>query len=233
MALQTDIERALVYHNHERRLSKANGFQELARTHVFEPGDNALPAQDVEARRDSLTVSFKFLYVTGGNGCLFEWGALNIGCGVWVTDDGRMGIGGGQRGVAVPTDTPLEHTSRQSVRGVVRQRAEPWRVTAAWRPGTGETRLWLDGQLVVAGHASKGTFDTSPTEPYDNSRWAGTGPGSYFVLAVNYPRVVPLAWASAPVDIEPASDLSVYLKQQPQHFGSWPLDPIVGGPSLP
>lgn len=184
--------------------SVGNGAYTTGGTAVVTP---AMPVPSIDTGavfpvRSGLITFTTAIRITGAAplGMVFEFGSSTRGCGLAVAGALMAGTGGGNTTEAATAI--FDYLSTMPV-GLELE------LVLALRPGTGEVRLWGNGQELARAAASSGSF---------GGDWADTEAGSFAqVAAGTVPAGISIA-NQDPVDFDVIQPLSVYVGQVPRQF---------------
>jgi hypothetical protein len=213
---------ARAYYRRRRRKSHVDPSSRLFRVATIASGttpiDTATLFGDSVQHEVAFALSIRAAS-SSATGTLFQFGDEELNVNVWVQTNGRLGFVAGRHKQSIPVGTQLwtRNQTRAPLNLKIGKRHD---IVMAIRPGTGEVRLWRDGQMLFNQRASGNSFG-APVPP----RWAESvnGEGSYFAAPAH------VAWGAlfsgAPnADLEALSPLSVYHDQRPRHFNTGPKD---------
>lgn len=195
-------DQARRYHARERRLSRRTVVSELFRTHTFAEAGNPIDTGLFFPSRDeNVTIQLR-MEITGPapSGVLFELGSSTTGIGIVCNGNiiAAAAGDGDDDGTFIAVSDGLPDLTVGRVYDIV----------YSVRPGTGESRLWVNGRLLGRNTAVNGALTNG---------WADLEGG-----AVNDTEGTlnsDLALVAGPKqDGRVAGDVSVYHKQLPRHF---------------
>lgn len=200
------------FHRARKRRRSLAGFPNIFRT-VEIKGATDLPVASIDVTslfpvRTTL-ITFKtrirILENTGVHrGLIFELGDAAIGTALWVGDQ-TIGFHAGEDLLVNGADAVHDRGSELPV-GLI------YNLVAAVKPGTGQVRLWNNGQEIARGTASGGGFGAA-------AAWAAGSAGSFASTAQGgVVADVPAASQGAPAGFEVIEPLSVYMGSVPWRF---------------
>ena len=196
------------FHARDRRRSLA-GIPKLHRTHRFAGAAMAVAAIDpsvVFADVNLSPVTFRTVVrfpdnTNARSGTLFEFSDAAGGVYATFTDTTLIVRAGSVTAAEIATGT--YDNVAQWPAGL------EFELVVAIRPGSGEIRVWGNGQEILRAAASGGDMGTVGWHSGDN--------GS-FAAAVNGAFPAGVSPTTAPVEFAVTEALSVYTRQVPQHF---------------
>lgn len=184
----------------------------LMRTHRFS-GASSLPVASIATgtvfpnRAGLVTFSTRIRITANGGqhrGIVFEFGSSTVGCSLWIGDQ-TIGFHAGASGTADGATALYDRGSELPV-GLELE------LVAAVNVGTGEIRLWGNGEELARSRASNLAFTPAT--------WADTGTGSFASAKNGTVVAVPAASDQAPAGFSVIEPLSVFVHQVPRQFAS-------------
>lgn len=203
----SEREQAGYYHARSRSRSFRDPAKGLSRTHRFVGAAMAVTPIDTDGVFPSRAVAVTFvteIEITGAAeaGIVFEFGDSTTGIKLAISA-GSIFIAAGDAVGNAGADGSVALTALGSVGARVQ-------LTVAVNPGTGQVRVWADGDVVIRANAVAQM----------TNGWAAIEDGAFAAAQVTSSTQRGQAINGAPVNFDVVRPLDVFIGQLPRNFGS-------------